>query len=146
MVVMSMSNVVAADDVIAAGNRWCQLVSGSEWAELDALVTDDFTSRHANGKVESKSAFLENLRLHPRTLEMGEPTVRQFRSTAVLSYLQKQNIPRPDAPPILAETDVVQVWVRTGEQWLVAGHWHRMAWPGARPLETHYRFAPGQII
>jgi hypothetical protein len=146
MVVMSVSNDANADEVIEAGDRWCRLVSESKWDELEALVTDEFTSRHANGKVESKSAFLENLRLHPRTLEMGVATVRQFGPIAVLSYLQKQNIPRPGSPPILAETDVVQVWKRTGEKWVVAAHWHRMAWPGARPLETHYRFAPGQII
>jgi Domain of unknown function (DUF4440) len=143
---MSMSNVPTADEVIEAGNRWCRLVSASEWAELEALVTDDFTSRHANGKVESKSAWLENLRLHPRTLTMGEATVQQFGSIAVLSYPQKQNIPRPDAPPIIANTDVYQVWVRTEEKWSLAGHWHRIAWPDSRPLETHYRFAPGQII
>jgi hypothetical protein len=146
MVVMSMSNVAAADEVIEAGSRWCRLVSASEWAELEALVTDEFTSRHANGKVESKSAWLENLRLHPRTLEMGEATVRQFGSVAVLSYPQKQTIPRPGSPPIIAETDVVQVWVKTEETWILAAHWHRMAWLDSRPLETYYRFAPGQII
>ena len=143
---MSLSGGAVADEVIEAGDRWCRLVSECAWVELEALVTEDFTSRHANGKVESKSAWLENLRLHPRTLEMGEATVRQFGSIAVLSYPQRQNIPRPDAAPIIADTDVVQVWMRTAKKWILAGHWHRMAWPDLRPLETHYRFAPGQII
>ncbi len=143
---MNMSDDTAADEVIEAGDRWCRLVSASEWDELEALVTDDFTSRHANGKVESKSAWLENFRLHPRTLEMGDATVRQLGPVAVLSYLQKQNISRPDSPPILAETDVVQVWTRTDEKWILSAHWHRMAWLNLRPLETYYRFAPGQII
>jgi hypothetical protein len=141
-----MADVLTADEVIEAGDRWCRLVSDSAWGELGALVTDDFTSRHANGKVESKSSWLENLRLHPRTLVMGEPTVRLFGSVAVLSYLQQQNIPRPGGPAILAETDVVQVWTKTAGTLILAAHWHRMAWPGARPIETYYRFAPGQII
>jgi hypothetical protein len=144
---MNMSFVASVDGVIEAGSRWCRLVSESEWGDWEKLVSDGFTSRHANGKVESKSSCLANFRLHPRTLEMGEATVRQLGTIGVLSYLQKQNIrPRSDSPPIVADTDVVQVWEWTEGRWILSAHWHRMAWLDSRPLETHYRFAAGQIL
>ena len=144
---MNMSIVESADEVIEAGHRWCRLVGAAEWAEWESLVTEEFTSRHANGKVESKSSCLQNFRLHPRTLEMNEPTVQPFGSVAVLRYLQKQNIrPRPDVPLIIAETDVVQVWVKSENRWLCSAHWHRMAWDDSRSLATRHRFAPGQIL
>jgi hypothetical protein len=128
------------DEVVAAGELWCRLVSDSESGQLEDLVTDDFTCRRADGTIEARSEWLEGLTANPRKSDMTEPTVWLFGSVAVLTFLQRQTIScsftylqehgvamepgvnSPDELTMLADLESLQVWNTGGDQLTLASH------------------------
>ena len=133
---------VPADDVVATAIQWSDLIGQSAWNQLVTLVADDFECRHANGRVESRAAWLDNLRRHPRTIEMSSPVVRLFDGVAALRCHHRQEIRQADGTAVIAELEVAQVWIKTEQHWQLGAHWHWMAWPGTIPIDTYYRFGP----
>ena len=117
------------DEVLAAEAERVRAICESDWAALDAMMTDDVSYIHMPGTMDDKERFLAGYRSRPRTTERRDLKVRVYRSdTAVMTGIML-NTREPGATPTPAR--VTQTWVK------VDGKWKMAAFQATRIQEGH---------
>jgi hypothetical protein len=130
----------SGDDVVAAGELWCRLVSESDVSRLQEMTSEDFTCRRADGTTEEKAAWLAGVESNPRQAELSEPSVWRFGSVAVLTFYQRQaltcsfthlqdhgvamepGVASPEQLTMLVGLESLQVWTVSGDRLTLASH------------------------
>lgn len=107
-----------ATGVEQAEQERCRAVGEQDWPALDALLSDDLTHTHMNGRVDNKQALLASIKRRPRTLRRGALTVRAYGEIAIMTGPQYLSFGSPEI-----ENQVTQVWQRSDGRWrLLAFH------------------------
>ncbi|HSY16095.1 MAG TPA: nuclear transport factor 2 family protein [Jatrophihabitantaceae bacterium] len=119
---MNSPHAVPAEQVVEANKRWCNLISESNWPELEAVLDPDFTYRHSTGTLDRKAAWIARMQSRPRSIEARNASVRLFGSVAVLSSDQAVTFSQSDAMPKIVQLNVLQVWHRL-DRWILAAHY-----------------------
>jgi hypothetical protein len=106
------------DAVVAAEMERCRATTEQDWGALDAILHETLTHTHMNGRVDSKTALMENVKNRPRTLRRGALSVRMFGDIAVVTGPQYLNLGRGEV-----ENQATETWIKQDGRWvLVAFH------------------------
>jgi Domain of unknown function (DUF4440) len=96
----------------------CRAVSMRDWIALDALLADELTHTHMNGRVDDKPALMASLEARPRTLRRGPLAVRAYGEIVIMTGPQFLDFGSGEI-----ENQVTQVWRRSEAGWqLLAFH------------------------
>ncbi len=135
-----MPDSASHDEIVAAGELWCRLVSQSDARLVEPLITDEFTCRRADGTIEGRSEWLAGLGANPRKAKLTEPSVWVFGSVAVLTFHQRQTlscsfshlqshgvaieagIDTPEDLTMIVDLESLQVWTGSGNHLTLASH------------------------
>lgn len=141
-----MLDSASPDEIVAAGELWCRLVSQSESRQLETLLADDFTCRRADGRTEERAEWLAGLGTNLRRSELTEPSVWVFGSVAVLTFRQRQTLvcsfthlqdhgvaleaggDSPGNITMLVDLESLQVWTASGDHVTLASHQEWLAY------------------
>jgi hypothetical protein len=114
---MSLSERIVAEVEEVELER-CRAVGMRDWVALDALLADELTHTHMNGRVDGKQALMANLEARPRTLRRGPLRVRVYGEIVIMTGRQYLDFGAGEI-----ENQVTQVWRRTDGGWrLLAFH------------------------
>ena len=116
--------------VLAAQKDRLQLMVKSDLDGLGKLLPDDYTYTHASGVVDSKASLLESIkagRLKYKAFDPGQPRVRVYGDTAVLTGTATVQVDSATIGPAPFQILFTDVYVRK------AGRWQPVAWQSTRP-------------
>jgi len=128
----SAATAAGPDDagVLAAQKGRLQLMVKSDLDGLGQLLPDDYTYTHASGVVDSKASLLESIkagRLKYKAFDPGQPRVRVYGDTAVLTGTATVQVDSATIGPAPFHILLTDVYVRK------AGRWQPVAWQSTRP-------------
>jgi hypothetical protein len=82
--------------VVALEQKRLDFTGLGDLRNLATLLSDDYIHVHANGIVENKQQFLEEIAKVPRQIEPRSPHIRLFGATAVLTGEMVNHFQLPD--------------------------------------------------
>jgi len=123
------AGVIAA--VTAADEERVAATKAGDRARLDAIFSDDLRYAHSNGRVDTKSSYVESLATHQTVYESIEYKERVFSAVAPGVVLMTGRVvihARDAEQKIENDLNFLAVWCEEN------GHWHFRAWQSCRNL------------
>ena len=100
-------------------------------AALGRLLADDLTYTHASGVIDTKASVVSSIqsgKLKYKSIDPGQPRVRVYGNTAVLTGTATVQVESTMAGPAPFQIHYTDVYVKKG-----AGPWQAVAWQSTRP-------------
>jgi len=117
--------------VLAAQKERMQAMVRGDVEALGRLLPDDLTYTHASGVVDTKASLLASIKsgkLKYKSIDPGQPRVRVYGHTAVLTGTATVQVESTMAGPAPFQIHFTDVYVKKG-----AGPWQAVAWQSTRP-------------
>ena len=117
--------------VLAAQKDRLQAMVRGDLDALGRLLPDDLTYTHASGVADTKASLLESIKagkLKYKAFDPGQPRVRIYGNTAVLTGTATVQVESTMAGPAPFQIHFTDVYVKKG-----AGPWQAVAWQSTRP-------------
>jgi hypothetical protein len=116
--------------VLAAQKERLQAMVRSDLDALTRLLPDDLTYTHASGVADTKASLLESIRagrLKYKAFDPGQPRVRIYGNTAVLTGTATVQVESTTIGPAPFQILFTDVYVKKD------GRWQAVAWQSTRP-------------
>ena len=117
--------------VLAAQKERMQAMVRGDVEALGRLLPDDLTYTHASGVVDTKASLLASIKsgkLKYKSIDPGQPHVRIYGNTAVLTGTATVQVESTMAGPAPFQIHFTDVYVKKG-----TGPWQAVAWQSTRP-------------
>ena len=117
--------------VLAAQKERMQAMVRGDVEALGRLLPDDLTYTHASGVIDTKASLLASIKsgkLKYKSIDPGQPHVRVYGNTAVLTGTATVQVESTMAGPAPFQIHFTDVYVKKG-----AGPWQAVAWQSTRP-------------
>jgi hypothetical protein len=117
--------------VLAAQKERLQAMVRSDLDALGRLLPDDLTYTHASGVADTKASLLASIaagKLKYKAFDPGQPRVRIYGSTAVLTGTATVQVDSATIGPAPFQILYTDVYVKKGD-----GRWQAVAWQSTRP-------------
>lgn len=129
--ILALPLLAGASDtgLLAIDASWNALRLAADVEKLDAILADDWMLTHSDGRVQSKSEYLGELRTRSRTNEAitnDDVKLRRYGDTAVVTGTSVQS-GVSGGKPWSGEFRFTRVWIlRDGHWTMVASHSSRI--------------------
>ena len=117
--------------VLAAQKERMQAMVRGDVEALGRLLADDLTYTHASGVIDTKASLVSSIqsgKLKYKSIDPGQPRVRVYGNTAVLTGTATVQVESTMAGPAPFQIHFTDVYVKKG-----AGPWQAVAWQSTRP-------------
>jgi hypothetical protein len=117
--------------VLAAQKERLQAMVKSDLDALGRLLPDELTYTHASGVADNKASLLDSIkagRLKYKAFDPGQPRVRLYGNTAVLTGIATVQVDSATIGPAPFQILFTDVYVRKPD-----GRWQSVAWQSTRP-------------
>jgi ketosteroid isomerase-like protein len=117
--------------VLAAQKERMQAMVRGDVDALGRLLPDDLTYTHASGVADTKASLLSSIKsgkLKYKSIDPGQPRVRMYGNTAVLTGTATVQVESTMAGPAPFQILFTDVYVKKGD-----GAWQAVAWQSTRP-------------
>lgn len=105
--------------VIAAVEKLRQAMVDGDRTSLENIAADSLSYGHSGGKVENKTAFVENIASGKSdfvTIELSEQTVSIVRNNAIVRHTLLANT-NDGGKPAVVKLKILLVWVKEKGEW-----------------------------
>ena len=114
------------DDVKASEKHWAQAVVKKEYAVLSRVLADDLTYTHSDGRLDSKTNFIEALRSGKQTYTAAEHESIHVRplgqDAAIVRIRLRMTAATAGQTATPATFSILRVYKRNGNQWQLTAH------------------------
>jgi hypothetical protein len=124
-----LAHATSDAELLAIDARWNALRLQPDVEGLDRLLADDWLLTHSDGRVQTKSEYLDELRTRTRrnqAIDNEDVRLRRYGNTVVVTGTSVQSAVS-NGQPWSGRFRFTRVWVRRGGGWImVASHSSRI--------------------
>lgn len=121
---MIAAALAADDDLRAAEKAWGAALVAKDGAALEKIYTPELIYAHSTGKVETKTQYMERLKLGKQRYDSvthESMQVARYGDAAVTHSIARMT-GRNDSGPFDDHLMIIHMWVKQGGTWRLAAH------------------------